>query len=401
MIPKIREHFNANFSDDKHEAVLSFLEENAGERPSFPVCETPIFVPENITRHLMDACENLKSFICRPDFKDISQGALLPENFVPGETEHTAFVMMDFGLCTAEDGSILPQLIEIQGFPSLFFYQDMLARAYRKMYSIPEQMSHLFGGINEDEYIQKLRNTIIGDSKPENVILLEIFPKTQNTRVDFWLNERLLGIKVLDITELKVEGKSAYYVNDQGRKIHVERIYNRVIFDELYKYRDLKREFYFQKEYDFRWVGHPHWFFRISKHTMPFLESPYVPKSWFLNEWEGDDEMLKDFVLKPLYSFSGQGVIIHPTLKEINQIPEAERSHYILQKKVNYAPVVKTLDEPAKVEIRMMHIWEQDAPAPELLLSLIRLSKGEMIGVRYNKDKKWVGSSAAFFEMPK
>ncbi|MAT55197.1 MAG: hypothetical protein CMN32_12005 [Saprospirales bacterium] len=400
MIPHLRKDYNTNFSEEKYERLLSLIEREAGERPSFRVSETPIFVPERLTRQLLEACESLSDLICRPDFKQLSEGALLPENFVPGETDHTAFLMMDFGLCEGENGDLVPQLIEIQGFPSLFFYQDLLARSYREAFDIPQEMPHLFGVSGEEEYVQKLRNTIVGDADPENVVLLEIFPETQNTRVDFWLTEKALGVKVVNITDLKVEGKVAYYLNEKGRKVKVERLYNRTIFDELYKYRDLKREFYFQKEYDFRWVGHPHWFFRISKHTLPFLKSPYVPESWFLHEWEGGYDSLQNYVLKPLYSFSGQGVILSPTKADIENIPEEERANYILQKKVKYVPVIQTPDEPAKVEIRMMHIWEQDAPRPELLISLIRLSKGEMIGVRYNKDKTWVGSSAAFFEMP-
>jgi len=400
MIPHLRKDYNTNFSEEKYERLLSLIEREAGEAPSFRVSETPIFVPEQLTRQLLEACESLSDFICRPDFKQLSEGALLPENFVPGETDHTAFLMMDFGLCEGENGELVPQLIEIQGFPSLFFYQDLLARSYREAFDIPQEMPHLFGVSGEEEYVQKLRNTIVGDADPENVVLLEIFPETQNTRVDFWLTEKALGVKVVNITDLKVDGKVAYYLNEQGRKVKVERLYNRTIFDELYKYRDLKREFYFQKEYDFRWVGHPHWFFRISKHTLPFLKSPYVPESWFLHEWEGGYDSLQNYVLKPLYSFSGQGVILSPTKADIENIPEEERANYILQKKVKYVPVIQTPDEPAKVEIRMMHIWEQDAPRPELLISLIRLSKGEMIGVRYNKDKTWVGSSAAFFEMP-
>ncbi len=400
MIPHLREDFNANFSEEKYDKLIAQIGQMAGERPGFRVCETPIFVPEKLSRQLLEACESLAGFICRPDFKELSEGALLPENFVPGETEHTAFLMMDFGLCLGEDGEISPQLIEVQGFPSLFLYQDLLARSYREVFDIPDEMPHLFGVSEEEEYIRKLRNTIVGDSNPENVVLLEIFPEKQNTRVDFWLNEKLLGIKVVNITDLKVEGRTAYYIDERGRRVVVERLYNRTIFDELYKYRDLNREFYFQKEYDFRWVGHPHWFFRISKHTLPYLKGPYVPESWFLNEWEGGFDQLEDYVLKPLYSFSGQGVILSPARSDIENIPEGERSNYILQKKVKYAPVIKTPDEPARVEIRMMHIWEQDAQRPELLISLIRLSKGEMIGVRYNKDRTWVGSSAAFFEMP-
>lgn len=398
MIKKYRRAYNESFSEERYEQMLNFIFQQAGEVPSFNVAETPVFIPSALHAQLLEACNSLTQFICRPDFKKISQGALLPENFVPGETAHPAFVVMDFGVCRDEHGRISPQLVEIQGFPSLFFYQELLARAYQQNFEVPADLIHLFGGLDRQAFVGKLRNTIIGDCKPENVVLVDIHPKTQNTRVDFWITSRELGIKVLDITDIKVEGRSVFYFDDSGKRIPIDRIYNRVIFDELYQKRDLPREFYFRKEYDMRWVGHPHWFFRISKHTLPFLESPYVPKTWFLNEWAGSAEELRQYVLKPLYSFSGQGIILHPTMEDIRAIPEEKRSHYILQKRVEYAPVIQTPDVPAKLEIRMMHIWDEGATRPELLTSLVRLSKGAMVGVRYNKDKRWVGSSVGFFE---
>lgn len=398
MIPQLRKNFNNKFSEEKYENLLKLIEQEAGESPSFRVCETPVFIPKKLTQQLLEACESLCDFICQPQFKQISESALFPENFVPGETEHTAFLMFDFGLCQNEKGELTPQLIEMQGFPSLFFYQMTLSKAYRNTFEIPENLTHYFGVSSEEEYVQKLRNIIVGDSNPENVVLLEILPEKQNTRIDFWLHEKYLGIKVLNLTDLKVDGRTAYYINENGKRIRVERLYNRIIFDELYKYHDLEREFSFQEEYDLQWVGHPHWFFRISKHTLPHFKSQYVPETLYLHEWNRDEDELKNYVLKPLYSFSGQGVILHPTKMHIEKIPESEKSQYILQKKVEYAPVIETPDIPAKFEIRMMHIWEQGALRPELLNSLVRVSKGEMVGVRYNKDKTWVGSSAAFFE---
>jgi hypothetical protein len=179
----------------------------------------------------------------------------------------------------------------------------------------------------------------------------------------------------------------------------VERIYNRVIFDELQKRTDLKREFYFENEYNIQWVGHPHWFARISKHTLPLFDSQFVPKSSYLSDLDGIPADLDSYVLKPLYSFSGQGVIIHPTAAHIEAIPIAERKHFILQKKVAYSPIIETLDDPAKAEIRMMMVWEDGAPRPELITNLVRLSKGEMVGVRYNMGKKWVGGGVGFFEV--
>ncbi len=65
---------------------------------------------------------------------------------------------------------------------------------------------------------------------------------------------------------------------------------------------------------------------------------------------------------------------------------------------MQYADVLKTPDGGAKVEIRMMYMWQEGAARPVLAVNLARISKGKMIGVRYNKDKEWVGGSVAYFE---
>ncbi|MFQ5447285.1 MAG: hypothetical protein ACE5FF_10145 [Saprospiraceae bacterium] len=399
MIPHLRRSYNAAFTEDKYKAFLQEIIRAAdGHRPRFHIAETPIFVPKDMAGHLFQACEEIIDLITRPDFKELSKGALLPENFVPGETEHAAFLVFDFGICEDENGNISPQLIEVQGFPSLFVYQDLCARCYRRHFGIPNNMSHLFGGLNTEAYLEKLRRVIIGDSKPENVVLLEVAPNSQNTQVDFWVTQKALGIQVVDLADLKVSGRDVFYIDGKGRKVAVERIFNRVIFDELVKTRGLKRDFYYQNEHNIRWVGHPHWFFRISKHTLPFLKSKYVPKTFSLGQMSSFPDNLDDYVLKPLYSFSGQGVLMRPTLKDIEAIPDGEKHNYILQKKVKYMPLIETLDVQAKVEIRMMLVWEDGAPRPEVVTNLVRLSKGEMVGVRYNKDKTWVGGSVGFFE---
>ncbi len=399
MIAPLRKAYNAGFTNEKYQAFLDEIYRATDHRPPFHIAETPVFVPEKLGRQLLQACDELVETICRPDFKQLSQDTIFPDSFVPNETEHTTFLCVDFGVCESENGELTPQLIEIQGFPSLFFYQDLCATAYRKHFDIPHELQHLFGGLTQETYREKLRNIIVGDSNPENVVLLEVEPDKQNTQVDFWATERALGIKTKCVTQLKVDGKDVYYLNEKGQKVQVERIYNRVIFDELLKRTDLKREFLFENEYNFQWVGHPHWFARISKHTLPLFDSKFVPNSFYLNELSEIPDDLGDYVLKPLYSFSGQGVLIHPTKADVEAIPENQRKNFILQQKVKYAPVVETLDEPAKVEIRMMLVWERGEPRPEVITNLVRLSKGEMVGVRYNKGKSWVGGSVGFFEV--
>ena len=99
-------------------------------------------------------------------------------------------------------------------------------------------------------------------------MLLEIEPEKQKTRVDFAATERLLGIRAICVTKIKKRGGKLFYDRD-GRAVRIERIYNRVIFDELVRRPDLDLAFRFQDDLDVTWVGHPNWYFRVSKHSSP------------------------------------------------------------------------------------------------------------------------------------
>jgi hypothetical protein len=130
---------------------------------------------------------------------------------------------------------------------------------------------------------------------------------------------------------------------------------------------------------------------------MPFIDCDYIPRTLFLDQVKEIPEDLHNYVLKPLYSFSGTGVIFHVQRSDIESIHD--RSKFILQRKVKYVPVIKTPDnDPVKVEVRIMHIWPEGESRPIIVNNLARLSKGEMIGVKYNKDKTWVGGSVGFYE---
>ena len=395
MVNSIRTKYNQAFTNTKYQAFLQDINQTFNHVPPFRIAETPVFINRPLKNQLIDACEGIIDQICVADFKAKTERAILPKYQVAGEDEHTLFLQMDFGICQDENGSLSPQLIEIQGFPSLYFFQDLLSNAYRRHFDIPTNYSHLFEDLDSESYINLLRKNIVGSSKPENVVLLEVMPEQQATRVDFLATQRDLGIAVKCMTDLKKEGNSVYYTNENGQKVGVEKIFNRVIFDELVRYPDLKREFYFSEPADVEWIGHPHWFFRISKFTLPFLQSPYVPETQFLSDLQEIPKNLEDYVLKPLYSFAGTGVIINLNRYDLDSIKDPE--NYILQKKVSYAPVVETPTGKAKCEIRMLMIWEKDAPRPRIINNLARLSKGEMIGVRYNKNKDWVGASTGFF----
>jgi hypothetical protein len=265
-----------------------------------------------------------------------------------------------------------------------------------KHFDIPEGYTVHFEDLDSKAYIELLRKEIVGDFNPENVVLLEVEPEKQVTYIDFLGAQHHLGIKVLCISKLIKRGKSLFYLNEEGREVPIQRIYNRVIFDELAHRTDLKREFHFKDDVDVEWVGHPNWFFRISKYTMPLLHSKYVPECHYLSDLDPFPDDLENYVLKPLYSFAGSGVMLNVTREHLEKIEE--KDNFILQRKVAYEPVIETPTGPAKCEIRIMMIWEKGSPKIRLVNNLVRISKGEMIGVRYNRDRDWVGASVGFFQ---
>jgi hypothetical protein len=397
MIPEIRQRYNEQFTEERYQAFLQDVYDQFDHKPGFRIAETPVFIPKQLREKIFEACHQISSLILRPDFKKLTEPSLADTNRVPGEDAHTTFLQMDFGLCEDANGEITPKLIEVQGFPSLYFYQHFVAGLYRKHFDIPDTVNHLFNGFTPDTYVQLLKDIIVAGEDPKEVVLMDIEPFKQNTQIDFHATRKVLGIKVACVTDLFKKGDQLYYKDEAGKDIRVRRIYNRVIFDELIGRKDLKLNFDFTDELDVKWVGHPNWFFRISKYTMPYIRTDYMPKTIFLDQLETIPADLENYVLKPLYSFSGAGVIFHVKPRDIEEV--TDRSQFILQEKVNYLPVIKTYDNDAvKVEVRIMLIWPDNAPAPIIVNNLARLSKGEMIGVKFNKDKTWVGGSVGFYE---
>ena len=312
------------------------------------------------------------------------------------EGKHPHFIAFDFGIAENNDGSLYPALIEMQGFPTLFAYQAFYPQILEQCFSIPADFSNYFNNLDVEKYTALFKKSILDNHQPKEVILLEIKPDQQKTRIDFYCTEKYTGIKSVCLTELITEGDKIYYFLN-GEKIQVKRIYNRVISDELKNRKEeLGQTIDFTKNYEVEWMTHPHWFYRISKFTLPYLHHACIPETKFLNEVDVIPNDLENYVLKPLFSFAGQGVIIDVTKKDIEEIRDPE--NWILQKKVKYAECINTPTGPAKVEIRLMYIWEDGADHPLLVTNLARLSKGKMIGVRYNADKDWVGGSVAYFK---
>ncbi len=396
MISQLREAYNLAFTEAKYNDFQDYIYGLYDYKPTFRLSETPVFMPDDFRDKLLQACDDIVDVIVRPDFKEITEGSMKPENRVPNEDAHPTFLVVDFGICEGNEGELVPKLIEMQGFPSLYFFQNDLAEGYKKTFEdIPHDMTPLFDGLDTEGYINLMREVIVGDSNPENVVLLEVEPEKQNTAVDFWGTAKHLGINVLCLTKVIKQGRQLFYKNEKDELVRIEKIYNRVIFDELDRKPHLTFGFNFTDDLDVEWIGHPNWFFRISKYTLPFLKSTFIPKTFFLDKLTEYPKDLENYVLKPLFSFSGQGVKINITQKDLDEVED--RSNHILQEKVNYVAALKTPTEPAKIEIRMLLVWKKEWARPKVVNNLIRLSKGIMVGVRYNKDKDWVGASVGFF----
>lgn len=391
MIPKYRDRFNSEFSTEKYREILGTLEQKGGTEPLFRVSESPVFLTKDFQSKLYGACDSIVNQIKEMSPEELSKA--IPDNCrVPNDTKQPHFFTIDFGICQNEKGEVEPQLIELQAFPTLYGFQRELQNTYYEVYPF---LNELKPPTTDDEYYGDLRRLLIGDENPENVILLEIEPHRQKTNIDFYITEKKLGIKPVCLTEV-IKKDRKLYDKDNGKPIEIKRIYNRVIFDELDRIEDLKTEFDFREDVDVKWITHPNWFFKISKFLLPKLDHAYVPKSYFLHEFP-DTENLENFVLKPLFSFAGSGVNLRPT-KEITAAIE-DKENYILQKKVQYAPLFKDPNgEYSKAEIRLLYIWFEDEERPKLMEHLVRMTKADMVNVDFNKkDAIWIGGSTAFF----
>ena len=397
MVPEIRQAFNTAFTPEKYQAYLDDINALHPGAIEFRVAETPVFCDKAFTKKMIDACESIVDVIISPSFKNESAKAIPPGLEVPGEDDRCQFIAFDFGICENAAGEIEPQLIEMQGFPTMFAYQAIQPEVVRKHFSIPDNYDTYLNGFTKDTYVQLLKEIILGNYQPENVVLLEIFPERQKTRIDFLFTEDFTGITTVCLTNLVKRGKQLFYKKN-NEEIAIKRIYNRVIFDDLQQQTaevQQKGKMLLEK-IDVEWVPHPHWFYRISKYTLPFINHPYVPPTEFLHQIEKLPNDLENYVLKPLFSFAGQGVVIDVSKHDIEIVKDPE--NWILQQKVKYADIIKTPDGPAKAEIRIFYFWKDGEPRPVATTNLARLSKGKMIGVRYNQDKTWVGGTLAYFE---
>jgi hypothetical protein len=391
MISSYRQVFNAGFTPEKYAGLRRVLASQCEMEVPFAICETPCFFPSILVKRM---CEDgkvlIRQLVENSDYLRRSESSIPAQFRVPNEATHPIFVQVDFGLVRNASGELQPKLVELQAFPSLYAYQPVLAQAYVDVFGLDAKLRYFLSGIDSRSYKQLLEKAIVAGHAPENVVLMEVHPEEQKTRPDFLLTEKLLGIRTVCITKIRKQGRRLFY-EESGRQISIERIYNRAIVDELER-KSVALPFDFRDDLHVEWAGHPNWYFRISKYSIPYLKHSSVPRTWFLDQLTEAPSDLENFVLKPLYSFAGLGVVIAPSRADIQAIPAEKRGQYILQERLNFTPVVETPHGSTKVELRIMYIW-----VDELLpvLTIARLGRGLMMGVDHNKNMQWVGSSAA------
>jgi hypothetical protein len=405
MDPDLRRPYNASFSPDRHARLRSDLARELGRAPEFRLAETPVFLPADLRERCERAAREILALASHPELIARLR-PLVPEALrAPHGEELPAMALVDLAIVRGASGALEPRLIEMQGFPSLFAFTcvqlDVWSKILTEIRGMPAKWTGFFGGLDRDAYLALLRRAIVGDHDPAEVALVDIDPPKQKTWVDFEATRRLLGIETVCLTDLEYDDVTRrLFRRVRARRVPVRRIYNRIVFDEL----DAKRlSFPFDLRDDVvEWAPHPDWYWIWSKATLPHLEHPAVPRARLLSDVDPmpDASGLARFVLKPLFSFAGLGVKVNPTPADVAAIPPAERDQWMLQEKIVYEPALEAADGGGvKVELRMMFLRDPAEREPRLAFNLARLARGAMLGVDFNKDFTWVGSSVALWPM--
>jgi hypothetical protein len=401
MLEPYRSRFNTQFTASKYETLIADVHKATGGPVAFRICETPCFFSSAFMQSLADLGRDLTQGLLANGTYRKASGAAIPEQYrVRNESAMPHFMTVDFGLVRAADGTLQPRLVELQAFPSIYGFQDVLARQYIETYGLSGDLTWLLGGHDEASYWALLRQVIVGDHDPQHVVLLDIEPEQQMTLPDFRMYEKRFGIAIVDIAKVRQNGKDLFY-ESQGRWIPIRRIFNRAIVDELER-KQVVPGFSYQDDLNVEWAGHPNWYFRLSKFSLPYLDHPAVPPSVFLDRWFEDGgvgrlpEERDRLLLKPLFSFAGKGIQFAPSDEDLQSIPVEDRPLYLMQERVNFEPVIETPHGLTQAEIRILYVWP-DAGELQPVSSLVRLGRGLMMGVDHNRDQQWVGGSAALF----
>lgn len=403
MIPSLRHDFNRRFTDEKYAQLRRNLDARTRTTIDLRVAETPVFLPAAMVREMADAGAAMThQLVGDTEYLRLAEQTIPTAFRVANDDAHPNFMTADFALVREPDGTLTPRLVELQAFPSVYGYQAVLAEEYMRCFDLDPSLG-TFIDMDDAQYWEALRRVIVGNHAPENVILLEVTPDKQKTLPDFHAHEDRLGIRAVDISAVRQEGHKLLYQRD-GVWTPVERIYNRSIADEMIR-KNITPGFDLTADLDVEWAGHPNWYFKISKFSIPFLRHPSVPPSVFLDEWMrggGRDRLTEnreDWILKPLFSFAGKGIAFAPSEELLQSIPVEQRGEYLLQQRMQFASTVETPFGLTQAEIRIMYLWPDDGDL-RAVNTLVRLGRGKMMGVDHNRNHLWVGGSAGLIAHP-
>jgi hypothetical protein len=394
--PAYRSAFNAAYTEELFGRYRARLVAVVGET-SFRLAETPFFVPAALRERLDAHTRSILELLGEPA-RISSMKKAIPARFdAPGMDALPSSVQVDFAIVRDERGELDGRVVELQGFPSLYAFTLLQARAWSDTIAGLPGMgggvwSPTFGGLDDDAAIAHMRSAICAGEDPESVVLLDLDPPEQKTFCDFIATRKLIGVDPVCVTELVREGRRLLRRKD-GKLVPIRRIYNRVVFDELEK-KGLKLPFSYTDDLDVTWCPHPNWYWVWSKYSLPRISHPAIPRATLVSELTETPRDLTRYVLKPLFSFAGTGVKVDVTLHDLAAILPADRSSWLLQEKIDYARDLVTADgSRVAVEVRVMCLRAPEETKIRPILNLVRLSRGKMHGVDHNKDMKWTGSS--------
>ena len=404
MDARYRALFNAAYTEELYRRYLADFFARCACPTDMQIAETPVFLPAGLRERCERAGAEILGQLCDPA-RIAEMRAAIPSHYdTPGETALPTFCVIDFALTEDSNGELAPKLIELQGFPTLIAYETMQRDAWNAalqcVSGLELDWTCWFSGLSRDAFVDLAKRVIVGDKDPQNVVLMDFDPPAQKTYPDFTATKALFGIDSVCPTSLVKRGRRLFRKIDGGSEIPVDRIYNRVIFDELER-KNVILPWDYRDDLDVEWTPHPNWFWTWSKYSLPFLDHPAVPRATLLSRLDElpatvtEGFVTEHYVLKPLFSFAGAGVNVSPAAADVAAIPADQRSGWCLQEKIAYAPALKAADggSGVKVELRMIYLRPDDDPAFTLAQNLCRLSRGAMMGVDHNKKHRWVGSS--------
>ena len=400
MIPELRKSLNERWTERAYQELFSELEAELGEQPQFRIAETPFFLPGKLLERMLTvADELLHSLFSNSEYLSSSERAI-PEAFHFQESQGIRppnFMTVDFGFVRQGEG-VDVRLVELQAFPSVLGFQDSLSAAQARVFSLDAELRWIMGDLTREDYWQLLADVLLGHHAPEEVVLLEVTPDKQKTRIDFRTYEKRLGIRTVDIETVRQVGRRLEYrVKDKW--LPIRRVFNRAIADEMQRL-GISPGFDPRSDLDVEWAGHPNWYYRASKFALPYLDHPCVPKAVFLDQYFDHSQRcpfeLDQAVLKPLFSFAGKGIQFAPSPSDLRSIPPSERGNYLLQERVRFEPVIRTPQGPTMAEVRLMLVARDEGPLRPVI-SMVRMGRGLMMGVDHNLNQSWVGASGVFF----